>query len=116
MAASLLYLSGYEQWSCSQASVPGMGFNGIAAAFLGGLHPVGSIFSSFFIQHITAGGAYVDKTLYCAQVSDFISSLIIYLCGFVLFMKHVMNTGIAKSEAKAAAKLAAKSEEKGGDQ
>ena len=104
MAAALLYLSGYEQWSCSQASVPGMGFNGIAAAFLGGLHPVGSIFSSFFIQHITAGGAYVDKTLYCAQVSDFISSLIIYLCGFVLFMKTAMNRSIAKSEEKAAAK------------
>ena len=60
MAAALLYLSGYEQWSCSQASVPGMGFNGIAAAFLGGLNPIGSIFSSYFIQHITAGGAFVD--------------------------------------------------------
>ena len=104
MAAALLYLSGYEQWSCSQASVPGMGFNGIAAAFLGGLHPVGSIFSSFFIQHITAGGAYVDKTLYCAQVSDFISSLIIYLCGFVLFMKTAMNKGLDKADEKRKAK------------
>ena len=104
MAAALLYLTGYEQWSCSQAAVPAMGFNGIAAAFLGGLHPVGSIFSSYFIQHITAGGAYVDKTLYCAQVSDFISSLIIYLCGFVLFMKTAMNRSIAKREEMAAAK------------
>ena len=104
MAAALLYLSGYEQWSCSQASVPGMGFNGIAAAFLGGLHPVGSIFSSFFIQHITAGGAYVDKTLYCAQVSDFISSLIIYLCGVVLFMKTAMNRGLDKANEKRKAK------------
>ena len=59
-----------------------------------------SIFSSFFIQHITAGGAYVDKTLYCAQVSDFISSLIIYLCGFVLFMKTAVNRGIDKAEEK----------------
>ena len=104
MAAALLYLSGYEQWSTSQASVPGMGFNGIAAAFLGGLHPIGSIFSSFFIQHITAGGAYVDKTLYCAQVSDFISSLIIYLCGFVLFMKTAMNKGLDKADEKRKAK------------
>ena len=104
MAAAMLYLSGYEQWSCSQASVPGMGFNGIAAAFLGGLHPVGSVFSSFFIQHITAGGAYVDKTLYCAQVSDFISSLIIYLCGFVLFMKTAMNKGLDKADEKRKAK------------
>lgn len=104
MAAGMLYLSGYEQWSCSQASVPAMGFNGIAAAFLGGLNPIGSIFSSYFIQHITAGGAYVDKTLYCAQVSDFISSLIIYLCGFVLFMKTAMNRGLDKAEEKRKAK------------
>ena len=116
MGAALLYLTGFEQWQCSTSSVPAMGFNGIAAAFLGGLHPVGAVLSSFFIQHITIGGAYVDKTMYCAQISDLISAIIIYLCGFVLFMKHVMNTGIAKSEAKAAAKLAAKSEEKGGDQ
>ena len=100
MAAALLYLTGYEQWSCSQASIPAMGFNGITAAFLGGLNPIGAIFSSFFIQHITAGGAYVDKTLYCAQVSDFISSLIIYLCGFVLFMKTAVNRGLDKAEEK----------------
>ena len=104
MGAALLYLTGYEQWSCSQAAVPAMGFNGIAAAFLGGLNPIGAIFSSYFIQHITAGGAYVDKPMYCAQVSDFISALIIYLCGFVLFMKTAMNRSIAKSEEKAAAK------------
>ena len=104
MAAALLYLTGYEQWSTSQANVPAMGFNGIAAAFLGGLHPIGSVFSSFFIQHITAGGAYVDKTLYCAQVSDFISSLIIYLCGFVLFMKTAMNRGLDKADEKRKAK------------
>ncbi len=103
MAAALLYLTGFEQWSCSQASVPTMGFNGIAAAFLGGLHPVGSIFSSFFIQHITAGGAYVDKTLYCAQVSDFITSLIIYLCGFVLFVKMALNRNLDKRDEKKAA-------------
>ena len=101
MAAALLYLTGYEQWSCSQSNIPGMGFNGIAAAFLGGLHPIGSIFSSYFIQHITAGGAYVDKAVYCAQVSDFICSLIIYLCGFVLFVKSAMNRSIAKREEKA---------------
>ena len=115
MGAAMLYLTGFEQWQCSTSSVPAMGFNGIAAAFLGGLHPVGAILSSFFIQHITVGGAYVDKTMYCAQISDLISAIIIYLCGFVLFMKHAMNTGIARREEKAAAKLAA-AEEKGGDQ
>ena len=105
MGAAMLYLTGYEQWQCSTSSVPSMGFNGIAAAFLGGLNPIGAILASFFIQHITAGGAYVDKTMYCAQISDLISALIIYLCGFVLFMKHVMSSISARREEKAAIKV-----------
>ena len=120
LGASLLYQSGYEQWQVTASSVPAMGFNGIAATFLGGLNPIGTIFASFFIQHITSGGAYVDKTIYCSQISDLISAMIISLCGFVLFMKYAMNTAIAKREEKAA--LAARAAEEvsakqeGGDQ
>lgn len=102
LGAGFLYLSGIEQWSCAQTAVPNMGFNGIAAAFLGGLHPVGAVFSSFFIQHITSGGAYVDKMVYCSQISDLIAAIIIYFCGFVLFFKHCMNQRIRKSEEKKA--------------
>ena len=98
LGAALLYLTGIEEWSCSQSSVPGMGFNGIAAAFLGCLNPIGAILSSFFIQHITQGGGYLDKTLYSAQISDLISAIIIYLCGFVLFFKTYMNRRGAKRE------------------
>ncbi len=125
LGASMFYLTGYEQWQCTASSVPGMGFSGIAAAFLGGLHPIGTILASFFIQHITAGGAYVDKTMYCAQVSDLIAAVIIYLCGFVLFMKYAMNSAIARREeraiqkAKAAEQAASQTDasaEKGGDQ
>ncbi len=121
MGAAMLYLTGYEQWQCSTSSVPAMGFNGIAAAFLGGLNPLGTVLASFFIQHITAGGAYVDKSMYCAQISDLISAIIIYLCGFVLFMKYAMSASIAKREERAAQKLQTVppqdgSDEKGGDQ
>ena len=120
LGASLLYQSGYEQWQVTASSVPAMGFNGIAATFLGGLNPLGTIFASFVNQHITSGGAYVDKTIYCSQISDLISAIIIYLCGFVLFMKYAMNTAIAKREemaalaARAAEEVSAKQE--GGDQ
>lgn len=116
LGATLLYLTDYEQWQCTSSSVPGMGFNGIAATFLGGLNPIGTIFASYFIQHITSGGAYVDKSMYCSQISDLISSLIIYLCGFVLFIKFAINKGIAAGEEKQAKKekLALKSQE-GGD-
>ena len=104
LAASLLYLTGYMRWECTQSSVPAMGFNGIAAAFLGGLHPIGAIFSSFFIQHITDGGPYVNTNLYSSQISDVISSVIIYLCGFVLFIKLTMNRILVKKEDKKGAK------------
>ena len=114
LGAALLYLTGFEQWQCSQSSVPGMGFNGIAAAFLGGLNPIGTIFSSYFIQHITNGGAYVDKSMYCAQISDLISSIIIYLCGFVAFFKYFMNSAIDKREARHAEKHAEAKSEEGG--
>ena len=75
-----------------------------AAAFLGGLHPIGAIFSSFFIQHITDGGQYVNTNFYSSQISDVISSVIIYLCGFVLFIKLTMKHMIAKKEEKKGAK------------
>ena len=113
MGGAFLYLTDFEQWSVTQSSVPGMGFNGIAAAFLGGLNPIGTIFASYFIQHITSGGAFVDLSKYSSQISDLISSLIIYLCGFVLFIKYAINMGIAKSEEKAKQKAAA-ADEKGG--
>lgn len=107
LGASLLYQTGYEQWQCTYSSVPSMGFNGIAAAFLGGLNPIGAIFSSYFIQHITNGGAYVDKTMYSAQISDFISALIIYLCSFVLFFKQFMSSRVARKEERERERLAA---------
>ena len=100
LGASMLYQTGYMRWECTQSSVPAMGFNGIAAAFLGGLNPIGAIFSSFFIQHITDGGQYVNTNYYSSQISDVISSVIIYLCGFVLFIKLTMNRMISRSEEK----------------
>jgi simple sugar transport system permease protein len=98
LGGSFLYLTDIQQWEVGMSSVPGMGFNGIAAAFLGGLNPIGTVFASFFIQHITDGGGHIDLNLYCTQVSDLISAIIIYLCGFVGFMKYALNRRLAKAE------------------
>ena len=109
LGAGIFYLTGIEQWMVQQTSVPAMGFNGIAAAFLGGSSPIGVIFSSYFIQHITRGGTYVDTTMYCTQISDLISAFIIYLCGFVLFFKTWLNRLLDRREERQLTK-----EQKGG--
>ena len=94
IGAGFMFLSGFEEWAVAQSAVPAMGFN------LGGLHPIGTIFASFFIQHITFGGAYVDRAIYSSQISDLISAVIIYMCGFVLFFRQVM-TRLAERKAEA---------------
>jgi simple sugar transport system permease protein len=115
LGAAFLFLSGYEQWSVTQSSVPSMGFNGIAATFLGGLDPIGTIFASYFIQHITSGGSYLDKNIYPSQIADFISAIIIYLCGFVLFFKLYLNNILRVRDEKAnARKSQIKVNEEGG--
>ena len=112
MGAGLLFLTGIEDWETTISSVPGMGFNGIAVAFLGGLSPVGSILSAFFIQYITTGGGNVDLQVYCSQISSLISSLIIYLCAFVAFFKLFLQDRIRVNDEKKAA-LAAVTKEGG---
>ena len=111
LGAGLIYLTGIEEWETTITSVPAMGFNGIAVAFLGGLDPLGSILSALFIQWITLGGTFVDLQVYSPQISSLISSLIIYLCAFVAFFKYFMQMQLRKAEEK----KAAKGKEEGGE-
>ena len=90
LGASMFYLTDIMKWPMAVTAVPAMGFNGIAAAFLGGLHPLGAILSSFFIQHITDGGSFMEK-IYPSEIAGFISAVIIYMCAFVLLLKQQMN-------------------------
>lgn len=114
MGAALLYLTGIEEWETTISSVPAMGFNGIAVAFLGGLNPIGSIVAAYFIQHITLGGGNVDLSVYCAQISGLISSLIIFLCAFVGFFRYAIQTHLRKRDEAAA--LQNNQAAKGGEQ
>lgn len=116
MGAGLLFLTGIEDWETTISSVPAMGFNGIAVAFLGGLSPLGSILSAFFIQYITTGGGNVDLQVYCSQISSLISSLIIYLCAFVAFFKFFIQTRIRRSDEKKSAALRAAENKEGGEE
>ena len=111
LGAGLLFLTGIEDWETTISSVPAMGFNGIAVAFLGGLSPIGSILSAFFVQYISFGGGNVDLQVYCSQISSLISSLIIYLCAFVAFFKYIIQLYLRKRKEKQEALFT-----KGGDE
>ena len=115
LAAALMFLTGFMEWDINQSNVPSMGFNGIAAAFLGGLHPIGAIFSSYFIQHITDGGSSLDTRLYPVQIADLISAIIIYLCGFVLYLKLKMNMNKKMPRDKRGDPIPEKADKKGGE-
>lgn len=110
LAASLYYLTDIQQWKTA-ASVPAMGFNGIAVAFLGGLNPIGVIFAGYFIQHITLGGSLLDMRYFNPQIADLISAVIIYACAFVLFIKEIMSK---RRENKKKDKTALENSTKGG--
>lgn len=112
LGAGLLFLTGIEEWETTISSVPAMGFNGIAVAFLGGLSPIGSILSAFFVQYITFGGGNVDLQVYCSQISSLISSLIIYLCAFVAFFKYFIQAYLRKRAEKQPAATPEGGEEK----
>lgn len=45
-----------------------MGFNGIATALLANSNPIGTIFSSLFISHISVGGAYLPTKYFPAKL------------------------------------------------
>lgn len=101
LGAGFMFLSGYMQWSVTQTTVPAMGFNGIAATFLGGLNPIGTIFASFFIQNITDGGALIDRRIYPTQISDLISAIIIYSCGFSGYVRAMIAKRISRKKEQA---------------
>ena len=57
-----------------------------------------------FVEVVEQNMYYVDKTMYCAQISDLISAFIIYLCGFVFFFKLWLNRYLDRRDEKKAAK------------
>lgn len=90
LGAALCYLSNLDKY-LTLTSVPSMGFDGIAVAFLGGLHPIGAVFAGFFISYISMGGAKVNTMYFDPAVADLVISAIVYLCAFVLFIKELLK-------------------------
>lgn len=99
LAAVLSLQNGFTSWRLS-STTPAIGFQGISAAFLGGLHPIGVIFSSYFIEHITEGGSMITDLGFAPEVASIMTSTIIYLSGFVAFMKEIIHKFDIKDELK----------------
>ena len=97
LAASLNLQNGFTSWKLSSVP-PDIGFQGISAAFLGGLHPIGVVFSSYFIVHITEGGSMITDLGFSPEVASIMTSVIIYLSGFVLFIKKFVSKHDLKNE------------------
>lgn len=97
LAASLNLQNGFTSWRLS-STTPAIGFEGISSAFLGGLHPIGAIFSSYFIEHITEGGSMITDLGFAPEVASIMTSTIIYLSGFIAFMKEMIHKSEIKDE------------------
>ena len=66
-------------------------------------------------MNTAASGGNVDLQVYCSQISSLISSLIIYLCAFVIFFKAFMQNMIRKYDEKKAAAVKAAETKEGGE-
>ena len=97
LAAVLNLQNGFTSWMLT-STPPDIGFQGISSAFLGGLHPIGVIFSSYFIVHINEGGSMITDLGFSPEVASIMTSVIIYLSGFVIFVKEVMHKYEIKTE------------------
>ena len=97
LAASFNLQNGFTSWRLSSVP-PDIGFQGISSAFLGGLHPIGVIFSSYFIVHITEGGSMITDLGFSPEVASIMTSVIIYLSGFVFFVKQFISRYDLKNE------------------
>jgi simple sugar transport system permease protein len=72
------------------------GFNGIAVALLGNSHPIGIIFSSFFISHIQRGGSLANLVGYKPEIIDVVIAVIIYFSAFAMIMNAALGRFIRK--------------------
>ena len=99
--AGLFYLSGGGEWNpLNSTSLPAMGFNGIATALLANSNPIGTIFSSLFISHISVGGAYLPTKYFPSEIADLISGIIIYLCAFSMLFRGKIQSLLFRNAEK----------------
>lgn len=69
---------------------------GIPVALLGQSHPIGILFSSFFIAHITVGGSLSQGYGFPVETVGIITSVIIYFSAFSFVVKNLINKKVLR--------------------
>lgn len=77
-AAGVVYYCGYSA-SIRIGVQPSQGFDGIAVALLGGVSPIGAVFSSIFFAILQTGKGFMNAMTHIApEIADTIIAIIIY--------------------------------------
>ncbi len=85
LSGGVYYLSGTGQYVMVKSLLT-MGFDGIPVALLASSHPIGIIFSAFFISYLQVGGDALQPD-FISENTEIIIATIIYLSAFALLMK-----------------------------
>lgn len=110
IGGGLYYLAGTGQYTLIKALLTA-GFNGIPVALLATSHPIGTIFSAFFVSYIQVGGDAMQPD-FVREIIDIIISVIIYLSAFALLTRELLSRGKQHREEEAAAFVAPETDEK----
>lgn len=96
VAGGIVYLATLTKvYKISEEFITVAGY-GIPVALLGASHPIGIIFSAFFIAYITVGGSLMQAQGFPIETVDIITAVIIYFSAFSL----VLKVGISRLSAK----------------
>ena len=91
LGGGLLYLSGSGKYIEVVDILAHEGFLGIPIALLALSNPIGIIFSSIFIAHITVGGFYMQIYHFTPEIIEMIIASIIYFSAFALMFKNIIG-------------------------
>ncbi len=88
MAAGLHYLSGVEQYNPNFSTMlPAIGFDGISVALIGGLNPIGCVFSALLMAILSRGSSLINTVYFPPEMANLMFGIIIFLCAFSGYFK-----------------------------
>lgn len=96
IGGGMYYLSGIANYTIER-SVNIMGFNGIPVALIASSHPIGTIFSAFFISYIQIGGDAMQPE-FSTEIINIIISIIIYMSAFSVLFKTFISKRLKKKQ------------------